>query len=89
MLVSTDAFDAIESYSFISEAYRNLYTALKTVHETPVAVREPAFVGYYARIYDLYDELREGQKNYPVRYASGESAKDLISETWELFRNER
>lgn len=87
MPVSTDAFDAISDYSFTNTAYKNLYTALETVHETATAVREPAFVGYYTRIYALYDELREQQKNYPLRYVGGESATELVLETWELFQN--
>lgn len=87
MPVSTDAFDAIADYSFASTAYQNLYAALKTVHDTATAVREPAFVGYYNRIYALYDALREQQKHYPARYAGGENAAELVSETWELFRN--
>ncbi len=87
MPVSKDAFAAIEDYSFTSTAYKNLYTALKTVHDTATAVREPAFAGYYTRIYALYDALREQQKHYPDRYSAGENATELVLETWELFRN--
>lgn len=87
MPVSKDAFAAIEDYDFTSTAYKNLYTALKTVHDTATAVREPAFAGYYTRIYALYDALREQQKHYPTRYAAGENAAELVLETWELFRN--
>lgn len=87
MPVSIDAFAAIQDYSFTSTAYQNLYTALKAVQETATAVREPAFAGYYNRIYGLYDALREQQKHYPARYAGGESASELVLETWELFQS--
>lgn len=85
MPVNRDSFDKISSYEFTSPAYEALYTALRTVNETATSVREPSFVGYYSKIYELYDSLREAQKLYPTRLANGESVSALIEETWELF----
>lgn len=87
MPVSTDAFDAIQDYNFTSAAYQNLYSALNTIRDKAAAVREPAFVGYYSRVYALYDALREQQGLYPARYADGESAQEMAAETWELFKS--
>ena len=71
----------------ITEAYKNLYTTLNTVNETATAVREPSFVGYYAKINPLYDGLRELQPQLAERYKNGEDAAKLAAETWELFKS--
>lgn len=86
MPVNKDSFKKISSYSFKTEAYKNLYNAISRVNETATAVREPSFAGYYNKIYSLYDSLRELQKTMPERYANGESAEALTNELWELFK---
>lgn len=43
--------------------------------------------GKYSKIYSLYDELRELQKEVPSRLESGDTPKDIAVETWELFRS--
>lgn len=86
MPVSKASFDKIEEHEFSSDAYRELYNAISTVNKTATAVREPSFAGYYAKVYALYDALREEQKTMPARYAAGEDAETLATELWELFR---
>lgn len=86
MPVSKASFDKIEEHEFSSDAYRELYNAISTVNKTATAVREPSFAGYYAKVYALYDALREEQKTMPARYAAGEDAEALATELWELFR---
>ncbi len=87
MPVTREAFARIEGYSFASEAYRRLYTTLNSVNQTATAVREPAFAGYYGRVYSLYDSLRALQKEIPQRLSGGESPQALAEETWALFRS--
>lgn len=86
MPVNKASFDKISSYKFKSDAYKNLYQAISKVNDTATAVREPSFVGYYNKIYSLYDALRAAQKTMPDRYKGGESAEKLSNELWELFR---
>lgn len=86
MPVNNDSFKKISSYSFKTEAYKNLYNAVSLVNENAAAVREPSFAGYYNKIYSLYDSLRELQKTMPERYRNGESAEVLTNELWELFK---
>lgn len=87
MPVNKASFDQIKDYDFTSESYENLYTTIQEVNETSTTVREPSFVGYYSKIYSLYDALREQQKTLPARYENGESAEALKAELWDLFRN--
>ena len=87
MPVTQEAFSQIDGYEFSSESYRRLYTTLNTVNQTATAVREPSFSGYYAKIYTLYDALREMQKRIPARLADGESAAALAEETWSVFQS--
>lgn len=86
MPVNKASFDKIKGYEFKSDAYKNLYSAIVKVNETATAVREPSFVGYYNKIYSLYDNLRTLQKTMPERYKNGESAEVLAEELWELFK---
>ena len=86
MPVNKASFDKIKGYEFKSNAYKNLYSAIVKVNESATAVREPSFVGYYNKIYSLYDKLRDLQKTMPERYKSGESAEVLSEELWELFK---
>ena len=87
MPVNKDSFDKIKEYNFTTEAYKNLYTTLNSVNETATAVREPSFVGYYAKINPLYDGLRKLQPQLAERYKNGEDAAKLAAETWELFKS--
>ena len=87
MPVNKDSFDKIKEYNFTTEAYKNLYTTLNSVNETATAVREPSFVGYYAKINPLYDGLRKLQPQLAERYKNGEEAAKLAAETWELFKS--
>lgn len=87
MPVNKASFDKISSYEFKSDAYKNLYNAIARVNDTATAVREPSYVGYYTKIYSLYDSLREAQKTMPERYKNGESAEALAAELWEQFKS--
>lgn len=87
MPVNKASFDKIGDYSFKSDAYKNLYSAIAKVNETASAVREPSFAGYYAKIYSLYDALREEQKSMPERYENGESADALANELWDILKS--
>lgn len=87
MPVTQEAFSQIEDYPFSSEACRRLYATLNSVNQTATAVREPAFAGYYGRVYQLYDSLRGLQKEIPHRIAAGESSQAIAEETWALFRS--
>lgn len=87
MPVTDEAFSRIESYTFDTEAYQNLYTTLNTVNQTATAVPEPSFAGYYGKVGTLYDELREAQSTMPARCQNGESAEDLAWELWTLFQD--
>lgn len=85
MPVTREAFAKIPDYEFTTEAYRRLYTTLNSVNRTATAVREPSFAGYYARVYSLYDSLRELQKEIPGKLSAGESPETLAEETWKIF----
>ena len=88
MPVRNGAFDAIEDYTDFPEpqqAYQNLYAALNTMRREYTPVSEPRFSGYYGKVNSLYDALRETQKDYPARLASGESVDELANETWTML----
>lgn len=86
MPVTQEAFAQIQDYEFATEAYRRLYTTLNTVNQTATAVREPSFAGYYAKIYTLYDTLRELQKAIPARLSDGADSQAIATETWDIFQ---
>ena len=88
MPVRNGAFDAIGDYTDFTEpqqAYQNLYAALNTMRQEYTPVSEPRFSGYYGKVNSLYDALRETQKDYPARLASGESVDELANETWTML----
>ena len=88
MPVRNGAFDAIEDYTDFPEpqqAYQNLYAALNTMRQEYTPMSEPRFSGYYGKVNSLYDALRETQKDYPARLASGESVDELANETWTML----
>ena len=88
MLVRNGAFDAIENYDKFpepTESYRQLYAALKIMQENYTPLSEPRFGGYYGKVSQLYDGLRQMQQELPARAAAGESIDALAEETWALL----
>ena len=85
--VNKGSFEEISHYNFPSDAYRNLYNALETVHNTGKMLQEPSFPGYYAKVNALYDDLREMQPSLPRRFQQGEPIDDLTEETWQLLQS--
>lgn len=86
MPVRSGAFAAIESHSFPSDAYRELYAALETVDDTCSFREEPAAAGYYTKVNALYDALRKAQPELRARCLAGEDPDVLAEETWQLFQ---
>ena len=87
MPVRNDAYESLKSYSFETESYQALYTALTEIRSTQTFLREPAFVGYYDHVNALYGKIRKAQVTMPARYSGGESADMLAEELWEMFCN--
>lgn len=85
MPVTADAYEALDSYEFDKESYRRLYSALNTIKSDYTLLREPAYVGYYDKINQLYDSLRQSQGRLPGRVAAGESLEALADELWKLL----
>ena len=88
MPVRNGAFDAIENYDKFpepTESYRQLYAALKIMQESYTPLSEPRFEGYYGKVSQLYDGLRQMQQKLPARAAAGESIDTLAEETWALL----
>lgn len=88
MPVRNGAFDAIENYDKFpepTESYRQLYAALKIMQENYTPLSEPRFGGYYGKVSQLYDGLRQMQQKLPARAAAGESIDTLAEETWALL----
>ena len=76
MPVRTGAFAKIGENSFKSDAYKNLYAALTKTVATCTFVREPNFDGYYSKVYTLYEEIREIQKNLD---AAGSTTEQIVA----------
>ncbi len=85
MPVTADAYEALDSYEFDKESYRRLYSALNTIKSDYTLLREPAYVGYYDKINQLYDSIRQSQGTLPGRVAAGESLEALADELWKLL----
>ncbi len=85
MPVRNDAYNALESYSFPKESYRELYSALTEIRNTQTFLREPNFAGYYDKVNALYAKIRKEQATMPVQIKNGESADTLANTLWELF----
>ena len=49
------------------------------------SLTEPRFGGYYGKVSQLYDGLRQMQQELPARAAAGESIDALAEETWALL----
>ena len=85
MPVNNEAFQAIESYEFADSGYASLYEAILTMHSTCTPVVRPDFDGFYDRVNQLYDGLRQSQPDLRQRSDEGEDAEGLAAETWEFF----
>ena len=80
MPVRTGAFEKIDYNSFKSEAYKNLYQALKTTVATCTFKKEPSFDGYYTKVYALYEKIRNIQRDLEARYKSGATCEQIVAE---------
>lgn len=87
MPVNNGAFDAIESYSFPSESYQELYTAIKTMRDTYTPFVQTAGSDFYSKANVLYEDLRQMQPSWLQRAQQGERIDALAEETWDLFRS--
>ena len=87
MPVQNEAYTAIDTYEFQSEAYKNLFDAIKTMRDEYTAVVRPDFDGFYDKTNALYDGLREMQKSLSDRADNGENPDTLAEETWDLFKS--
>ena len=85
MPVSRAAFDAIADYPFEQQSYQRLYDVYNVMCAEDTPLSEPGIVGYHAKAQALYDSLRQRQKDYPQRLASGETLDALAEETWQLL----
>lgn len=85
MPVNNGAFAEIDAYTFPSEAYANLYHAIKVMCEEYSAVVRPTYDAFYDRVDILYDGLRERQGEYRLRSDSGEDAEAMAEEIWNFF----
>lgn len=87
MPVNNGAFDAIESYSFPSESYQELYAAIKTMRDTYTPFVQTADDDFYDKANALYEDLRQMQPSWHQRAQQGERIDALAEETWDLFRS--
>ena len=85
MPVNNGAFDAIESYSFPSKSYQELYTAIKTMRDTYTPFVQTAGSDFYSKANVLYEDLRQMQPSWLQRTQQGERIDALAEETWDLF----
>ena len=72
--------DKIDENSFRSEAYKNLYDALRSTVATCTFEKEPAFDGYYSKVYELYDKISNIQKNLKAGYENGKTCEQFVAE---------
>jgi len=85
MPVKNGAFDAIDTYNFTDDGYKNLYRAIQTMHEEYIPVVRPDFEGFYDKTNALYSGIREKQPALAQRYGNGENLTELVEELWEVF----
>ncbi len=85
MPVHNSAFEAIDSYSFPSNAHQALFDAVKTMRLEYTATIRPEFAGYYDKVELLYPALKELSPKLRLRCNAGEDVDVLAQETWELF----
>lgn len=72
--------DKIDENSYQSEAYKNLYDALRSTVATCTFEKEPAFDGYYSKVYELYDKISNIQKNLKAGYENGKTCEQFVAE---------
>ena len=87
MPVTNAAYKEIGTFSFEKQSYQNLYDTLTKVKNDYTLLREPSYNGYYAKINNLYGEIRKIQSALPARVSSGETPADIANMLWELFVN--
>lgn len=87
MPVNSAAFEAIETYNFVDDSHRSLYSAILEMYEDYTPVVRPDFDNFYDRTDALYDGFRKLQPVLKERSDNGESINTLVEETWELFRS--
>lgn len=80
MPVKAGAFDKIGEGAFRSDAYKNLYDALRTTVATCNFEKEPNFDGYYPKVYELYEEIRNIQKTLKIGYENGKTCEQFVAE---------
>ena len=80
MPVKAGAFDKIGEGAFRSDTYKSLYDALRTTVATCNFEKEPDFDGYYTKVYELYDEIRNIQKNLKIGYENGKTCEQFVAE---------
>lgn len=87
MPVRTGAFAKIGEKSFKSDAYWNLYKALTKTVETCSFKKEPGFEGYYAKVYALYEKIRNIQNTLETRYEKGATCEQIVEEMKAALNN--
>ncbi len=87
MPVQNDAYTAIENYTFQSDAYKNLFNAIRIMREEYTAVVRPDFDGFYTKTDALYEGLRQMQALLRERADNGEDPDILAEETWNFFKS--
>ncbi len=85
MPVNKNAFEAISGYEFPTPGHASLYGAVKTMNDGYTPVVRPDFPGFYDRVNQLYDGMRQMQPDIVARYQNGESAEALAEETWNFL----
>ncbi len=79
MPVKQEATEHIADYSFTSPDYTELYNVLGTMMKDYKANSEPQFLGYYDKVYSLYEGMRERQQN------PGDDPEAFALESWDFL----
>lgn len=87
--VKNDALARLSEHDFANENYRQLYEAIRVIHEDYGWLSEPNSNAYYARVYRFYDKLKAMLAECDARKDSGERDEDLVEETWALLHSMR
>lgn len=85
MPVKKDSFEKINDYVFEDDSRKELYSSLGKMITEYKALPEPYLASYYAKVKELYDQLRERQPEFIERIANGETVEDVAEETWWIF----
>ena len=87
MPVQNTAFEAIQGYSFESDAYRGLYEAMDVMRGGCQFYLPPTVDGYYDILWDFFDYTNEILAECRARYKAGDGTLDaLIAESYEAIR---